>query len=289
MNYNIFISMQNKYSNLFINSKVFVLASFLAISFATFLPASVLALSLVNKILSSSGSQMSPLSGQVDDIVYISSVTEALQTDGNIISVKEVEAEKTTNYITKYNIESAEDLSFKNNIGNGFNGNIFSIDVNSDNKIIVGGDFDDFNGVTHKGLIMLKEDGREDLDFNKNLGIGFNNYIIAVEAQSDDKILVLGTFSSFDGKERKGVVRLNADGTEDLTFYDNLSRDMNEINNFGHSVYTMYTQEDNKTLIGLYSKSFDGSIHSNTIRLNADGTKDISFSDTVSDIFDFNE
>lgn len=228
-------------------------------------------------------------SGKVDDIIYISSVTKALQTDGNIVSVKDMVAERTVNYITKYNVDGIEDISFKNNIGEGFDGNVFSIAVNADNKIVVGGDFDNFNGVTHKGLVMLKEDGREESDFNKNLGSGFDSYIIAVETQSNGKILVLGTFSSFNSKERKGMIRLNADGTEDITFYENLSRNLNDIDNFGHAAYTMYTQEDNKTLIGLYSKSFDGSIHSNTIRLNADGTKDISFSDTVSDIFDFNE
>ncbi len=119
--------------------------------------------------------------------------------------------------------------SFNLNLGTGFTDDVWSIEFQFDGQILVGGDFDQFNGEVRNGLIRLKVDGMEDNGFYSNLGTGFNiPEVRSVEIQPDRKILVGGLFTSLDGNTRNYLVRLNPDGTEDTAFYTNLGTSFNE-------------------------------------------------------------
>jgi uncharacterized delta-60 repeat protein/uncharacterized repeat protein (TIGR02059 family) len=167
---------------------------------------------------------------------------------------------------------TADDGSFYSNLGTGFNNQVNSISIQSDGKILVGGRFTTFDGNTRNRLVRLNSDGTEDTDFYTNLGSGFDDGISTISIQSDGKILVGGSFNTFDGNTRSRLVRLNSDGTEDTDFYTSLG------SGFDDQLNSISIQSDGKILVGGSFTDFDGNTRNYLIRLNSDGTEDLSFS-----------
>lgn len=103
------------------------------------------------------------------------------------------------------------DQTFQTNLGSGFDNGIVSITaIQSDGKILAGGDFTSFNGNTqdHR-LIRLNSDGSKDTTFNLG-ATGFdNNAVYITTLQPDGKVLVGGNFTSFNGQTVGRLVRLN--------------------------------------------------------------------------------
>ncbi len=92
-----------------------------------------------------------------------------------------------------------------------------AIVVQPDGKIIIGGTFTLYNGVSAPKLVRLYADGSRDTTFN--IGTGFTGgHVIAVCLQADGKILVGGSFTSFNGSTCNRMIRLRADGSRDLSF-----------------------------------------------------------------------
>lgn len=158
------------------------------------------------------------------------------------------------------------DTSF--NIGTGFNGDVSSITLQSDGKILVGGIFTLYNETIAKNIIRLNTDGSIDSSFMINSN--FINYpkIFSIVLQSDGKILVGGDFS-YNGISGKHIVRLNNDGSLDTTFVIG--------SGFDSYVNSIVLQPDGKILIGGAFTLFNGVAVNRIIRLNSDGSKDTSF------------
>jgi uncharacterized delta-60 repeat protein len=103
------------------------------------------------------------------------------------------------------------------------NSTIFSIAVQSDGKILAGGNFTTFapNGgaaVTRNHIAKLETDGTLD----RTLAINTVGVVIfATAVQPDGKIVIGGTFSSILGVPRNNIARLNPDGTLDTAFDPN--------------------------------------------------------------------
>ena len=85
-------------------------------------------------------------------------------------------------------------------------------------KVLVGGSFSFYNdgktNFTASGLARLNDNGSVDVTFRPPLT---NADVRAILVQPDGKILVAGSFLTFDGVVRS-LVRLNIDGTRDLGF-----------------------------------------------------------------------
>src|SRR5438128_8811130 len=95
------------------------------------------------------------------------------------------------------------------------NGNVSSIAVQADGKILIGGDFTTLspNGgaaVTRNHIARLNPDGTLDA-FNPNA----NGTVYGIAVQADGKILAGGLFTSIGGQTRNRIARLNSDGTLD--------------------------------------------------------------------------
>jgi uncharacterized delta-60 repeat protein/uncharacterized repeat protein (TIGR02543 family) len=105
------------------------------------------------------------------------------------------------------------------------------------------------------------------LDTSFDSGTGANNRIRSIVVQSDGKILIGGDFDSYNGTKRRGIARLNADGTLDTSF-------TGPGTDLSCSVESIVVQDDGKILIGGRSVSANGGP---IARLNADGTFDTSF------------
>jgi uncharacterized delta-60 repeat protein len=166
------------------------------------------------------------------------------------------------NNLTRLNPDGTLDNTFS--VGSGFNNDIYTIGLQSDGKILVGGVFTNYNGNTRNRLVRLNTDGTIDNTFN--VGTGFNNEVRDLKIQSDGKIIVVGLFTTYNGNTRNRIVRLNTDGTIDNTFSIGTG--------FNNSTTTLSLQADEKILVGGFFSSYSGISKNSVIRLNTDGTID---------------
>jgi uncharacterized delta-60 repeat protein len=198
----------------------------------------------------------------------------ALQNDGKIIiGGKFTKYQETTqNYLIRLNTDGTKDTSF--NIGVGFSNTVNFITIQPDGKILVGGNFRNYQGISQNYLVRLNTDGTKDTTFN--IGTGFYNrmanavnVIKTIVLQSDGKILVGGNFEMFGSLYQDNLIRLNADGTKDTSF---------EIGSgFSGEIYSITLQQDGKILVGGSFSSYQEITQNSLIRLNTDGTRDNSF------------
>lgn len=159
------------------------------------------------------------------------------------------------------------------NTGTGPDHIIQEVQVQNDGKILVGGTFQNFDGSSAIGLLRLEADGSQDITFNSG-GIGLSNgTIFSIQVQTDDKIIIGGTFSTYNGVQPNGVcylTRLNADGTLDPSFQNGLT--------LGNgNVYRIVQQPDDQILIGGNFTNYGGSTMNRIARINPDGSLDTSF------------
>src|SRR5690554_2642478 len=111
-------------------------------------------------------------------------------------------------------LDGSIDTNF--NVGNGFDFNVYDIELQNDGKILVGGGFTKYNFIEYNKIIRLETDGSIDASFDP--GEGGNHNVKAIAVQSDGKIVVGGFFTQFDGTFANRIVRLNSDGSIDNTF-----------------------------------------------------------------------
>jgi uncharacterized delta-60 repeat protein len=129
---------------------------------------------------------------------------------------------KSSKGIVRLNQDGNIDNSF--NIGLGFNlydgtlntdeNSVYNIELQKDGKIIAVGRFGSFNGKTSNGIVRINSNGSIDETFNTGSGFGFS-IVRSVKVQSSGKIIVGGSFQSYNGIQSKFFIRLNNDGTPD--------------------------------------------------------------------------
>jgi len=89
----------------------------------------------------------------------------------------------------------------------GANGPVLAITVQTDGKIVLGGDFGEYNGITRRGITRLNADGGNDPTIN--FGTGANGSVAALAVQPDPKIILAGGFTEYDGQPRLRLARIN--------------------------------------------------------------------------------
>ena len=140
---------------------------------------------------------------------------------------------------------------------------VYSVALQADGKILVGGNFTTLGGQTRNYLGRLSADGTVDTSFNPGTG----SYVYSVALQPDGKILVGGSFTTLGGQTRNRIGRLNSDGTLDTSFDPGASA----------SVCSLALQADGKILVGGYFTTLGGQTRNYLGRLNSDGTVDTRF------------
>lgn len=142
---------------------------------------------------------------------------------GNFTTYDSSEAD----FIIKLNPNGTIDEEFHQNSGDGeaFNSYVFSIDIQDDQKILVVGNFLNYDGSTARYIIRLNEDGTIDDEFYGNMygeeRIGMNYQTSSITVQPwDQKIIVIGPRirNYGDASIFRAITRLNTDGTIDDTF-----------------------------------------------------------------------
>lgn len=213
--------------------------------------------------------------------------------------------------LTRLNPDGSLDMSF--NTGTGANDTVKAIVLQPDGKIIIGGEFYNYNGTQINRIARLNSDGSIDTSFNP--GQGPNDDILNIALQSDGKIIIGGYLYTFNGTLINRMARLNTDGSLDNTFnlgiiptnwiectliqpdgkiiiagsfnYNNgrvarLNADGSLDSTFNIGIATdhvesMLLQPDGKIIIGGEFLNFNGTGKNNIVRLNTDGSVDASF------------
>ena len=153
--------------------------------------------------------------------------------------------------------------------GNEANSSIHISAIQSDGKIIIGGDFTSYNGTTINRIARLNANGGLDNTFNS--GTGVNSTIWSTCIQSDGKIIIAGDFISYNGILINKIARLNIDGSLDNTFNPGVGIPSSSY------IKTISIQNDGKIIIGGNFTSFNGITIKSCARLNTDGTLDTTF------------
>lgn len=169
------------------------------------------------------------------------------------------------NRIVRLNHDGSVDTSFAP--GTGANGIIYALVVQSDGKILIGGDFTTYNGSTRTRLARLNTDGS--LDFGFDPGAGFDNTVFALTLDQSQRILVGGAFTQAQGVTRRGITRLTTAGARDTSFNPGIGTD--------DTVYAIQDIPVGSTrgiLIGGVFTRFNNTHRRHIARLYADGTSD---------------
>jgi uncharacterized delta-60 repeat protein len=96
--------------------------------------------------------------------------------------------------------------------------NVASVDaiaVQSDGKIVFGGNFNTVGATTRNRIARVNSDGTLDTGFNPNISAASNPRPGALLVQSDGKIWVGGTFTTVGSTTTPNIALLNTDGTLD--------------------------------------------------------------------------
>ena len=112
--------------------------------------------------------------------------------------------------------------------------------VQTDGKVLIGGDFTLVDNVERRRIARLNPDGSLDVSFDP--GNGADSYVEALAVQSDGKVLIGGAFTKVAGVDRKHIARLNPDGSVDTAFDTSTGAD--------DTVFDLAVQPDGKVIIG---------------------------------------
>jgi uncharacterized delta-60 repeat protein len=181
---------------------------------------------------------------------------------------------------SRFNPDGTEDGDFN---PPGFGGDsriIFGLTVDEQDRIIAVGKFKSSGSNPINIKRFNAADGSNDGSFNP--GKGANDTIVAVRLQAidanpdNDKIIVGGLFTRFNGQRRDRLARLNQDGSLDASFNSGLS--------FNDEVYAIALQksavdglENGQILVGGSFDGVNGSGVGNLARVDVDGAFDSSF------------
>ena len=165
---------------------------------------------------------------------------------------------------------------------------VWAVAVQSDGKILIGGDFTNVDYVGRNGVARLLADGSLDSTFNPGTGAsaGFDSdnpssvypYVRALAAYSNGCVLVGGVFTNFNGVAHTNLVRLLANGTVDATFSPPPLAAASPARSF---VDAIAVQPDGKILIGGNFSSVAGAPAIGITRLLSNGSVDPSFNITL--------
>jgi uncharacterized delta-60 repeat protein len=156
----------------------------------------------------------------------------------------------------------------------------YSVAVQLDGKIVLGGTSTDAAGNSDFSLVRLNTNGSLDTTFNGTgkaivpVGTSWDN-AFSLTIQPDGKIVLAG--SSLNGSDWDySLIRLNTDGSLDTTF-NGTGKAIVPVGTAGDYAYSVTLQLDGKIVLGGTSTYAAGNSDFSLIRLNANGSLDTTF------------
>lgn len=200
-----------------------------------------------------------------------------IQPDGKILVVGDLST-STSPYevrtgIIRLNPDGSLDSSFITETVDPPNSPITALALQPDGKIVIVGWFRSIAGVQNAGVARLNSNGALDTNFDAGIGIigaSQNPAVDAVAIQADGKVIIGGTFTSYQGTPRNRIARLNPNGSLDLSFIHQLTGTESPV-----LVRDIVIQRDGKILIA-EANCNDGCGRAPVavVRVNTDGSID---------------
>ncbi|MEY5010574.1 MAG: hypothetical protein RLZZ253_1713 [Verrucomicrobiota bacterium] len=149
------------------------------------------------------------------------------------------------------------------------NGEVHALALQTDGKVVLGGSFTQFGGVSCRGVVRVDAQGILDPSFALGLS-GADGRVLAIAVQGDGKILVGGDFTRIHDVACNGLARLNPDGTLDVAFQSGLGA--------GNVVVrALVLTGEGRILVGGSFPKVQGGCPEGIARLNSNGGVDLSF------------
>jgi uncharacterized delta-60 repeat protein len=177
------------------------------------------------------------------------------------------------NRIAKLNADGTIDESFISSISSTNTSSsfrVYCLALQDNGKLLVGGNFTHYNGYIRNKIVRINLDGTIDLSFDPGSGFAYSlSDVKDIKIQPDGKILVAGSFNSFNGYNYSGLVRLNEDGSLDNSFVP-------QTGGYTFSFNSIDIQTDGKIIAG-GDFAYIGTTNVRVVRFNTDGSIDTSF------------
>src|SRR5213082_937057 len=163
-----------------------------------------------------------------------------LQPDGRIVVAGRFTSFNgfTHNRVCRLNANGSVDQTF--GLGNGIDNAVLALALQTDGRIIVGGQFSQIDLTQRFNLARLNTNGSVDLSFDP--GNGPNGDVNAIVIQSDGRIVIGGTFIGYDGFARGGVARVQGNGALDPSFDSGVGT--------GGNVFALALQHNGQIVLG---------------------------------------
>src|SRR6185369_16433164 len=135
----------------------------------------------------------------------------AVQTDGKVLigGLFTTVNNLARSRIARLNADGTLDTAFLTNAA-GANSTVRALALQSDGRIVIGGEFGNYNNVYRGSIARLKTDGSLDETFI-NFNSGANGRVNGLALQADGKVISGGLFSTVNDFTRGGVARLTID------------------------------------------------------------------------------
>jgi uncharacterized delta-60 repeat protein len=138
---------------------------------------------------------------------------------GTVISDPDGDYYEHSYLLTRLNADGSRDPSFESaadEAGRTSLASVQAVTVQSDGKVVFGGEFTMVKGATRNRIARLNANGT--LDGTYNPGSGANSRVASIALQPDGKVLIGGDFTTFNGANCNHIARLNSDGSLDTSF-----------------------------------------------------------------------
>src|SRR5881227_279232 len=169
------------------------------------------------------------------------------------------------NRVCRLNADGSVDQTF--GLGNGINNAALALALQSDGRIIVGGQFSQIDLTQRFNLARLNNDGSVDLSFDP--GNGPNGDVNAIVIQPDGRIVIGGTFIGYNGFARGGVARVLGNGALDPSFDSGVGT--------GGNVFALALQHNGQIVLGGRFVQYSGINRTFIARVFGDGSLDFGF------------
>ena len=159
-------------------------------------------------------------------------------------------------------------------VSSGFNDTVLAC-IDSPSGPYVFGEFTSYGGSTKRGIVKLDEFGAIDnSNFNVSTGLGTSSYATCGAIDKDEKLLVGGSFTSFNSDTCSNIMRLMQDGTFDNTFVQG--------SGFNDVVNCIAVLSTGDYMVGGMFTSYNGSSVSGIVKIRPNGSRNAIFSCTIS-------
>jgi uncharacterized delta-60 repeat protein len=153
---------------------------------------------------------------------------------------------------------------------------VYSLKVLPNNKILVAGKFNNYNGQFVNNLVRINQNGSLDSTFNTDLDLS-QSIIYSIIIQNDEKIVLMGYGFYLNGiryNSRK-IIRLNQNGTFDSTFNSEITQ----------GIEAVKSDISGRIIVSGSLQIVENGINRNKglVRLNVNGAVDLAFDFYVED------